>query len=266
MRLEILPGAARVHAAHVAHGSQMDNLCGPSVVAECLAGLAGFAGDQEDVAAAAGSVLPDVDGHWAPPGVPARDGYRTELPHGPADESGTAVDGLVAATEHLTAGALVQVPVRAQPWTGERVEALLDLLVAHPEWEAQPTLSLRTGPFWGSRPDVATVLAHLEGGDPKPPPAEWGVGHFVGLAGFVAGSARRLAIVRDTYLEFGWQGYSLQPAERLAAALERGDGRQGGVLLLVTGVHRAQVERELSGVGFTIEVWDNGTPRAAMRV
>lgn len=266
MRLEILPGAARVHAAHVAHGSQMDNLCGPSVVAECLAGLAGFSGDQEDVAAAAGSVLPDVDGHWAPPGVAARDDYRVELPQGAAAGSGTAVEGLVAATEHLTGGALVQVPVRARPWTGERVEELLDLLVAHPVWEAQPTVSLRTGPFWGSRPDVATVLAYLDGGDPPPPPAEWDVGHFVGLAGFVAGPARRLVIVRDTYLEFGWQGYSLQPPERLAAALERGDGNEGGVLLLVAASHRAELERELGGAGFVIEVWDNGTPHAAMRV
>ena len=91
---------------------------------------------------------------------------------------------------------------------------------------------MRTGPFWGSHPDPAVVVEHLDGGSPEPPPSDWDVGHFVELAALVRGPGGAFVIVRDTYRELGRNGHHLQPPERVAAALRRDDGAEGGVLVV----------------------------------
>src|SRR6185437_17060902 len=92
--------------------------------------------------------------------------------------------------------------------------------------------NLRTALFWGSRPDPAVILNHLAGAEPEPPPADWDAGHFVELAALVRGPAGALVVVRDTYRELGERGHHVQPPERVAAALRRDDGSEGGIIVV----------------------------------
>ncbi|MDQ4081798.1 MAG: hypothetical protein M3123_02765, partial [Actinomycetota bacterium] len=57
-----------------------------------------------------------------------------------------------------------------------------------------------------------------------------------------------------------WKGYHLQPPEALAAALERGDGREGGVLCLLDAEAERSLRERLDGDGYELRYWDNGTP------
>jgi hypothetical protein len=246
---------ARLHAAE---RQQMDNLCG------CFWGslalrAAGFDADQEAVALEAGAILPggDPQTHVAPGATPRND-YRVELPMAADPETaGTAAPELAAAIRRISAGALDAVEVRG-PWSGETVTGLIE--VAGPA--AVLIANLRTGPLWGSRPDPAVVLDHLSGVDPDPPAADWDVGHFVELATLVRGPAAALVVVRDTYQELGLAGYHVQPPDRVAAALRRDDGRQGGVLAVCATAAADDLRGRLGGAGLELGGWDNGTPAA----
>lgn len=70
-------------------------------------------------------------------------------------------------------------------------------------------------------------------------------------------------MLRDTYPEIGWRGYHLQPAEAVAFALKRHDGKEGGVLCVCGEDKNAQLKRRLlEGVldpGYEIRHWDNGS-------
>jgi hypothetical protein len=147
------------------------------------------------------------------------------------------------------------------PWSPETVTALLE--VAGPA--AVLIANLRTGLLWGSRPDAAVVVDHLTGGSPEPPPADWDVGHFVELASLVRGLGASLIVVRDTYQELGLAGHHLQPPERVAAALRRDDGREGGVLALCGRETASDLRDRLGSAGLELGGWDNGTPAAAAR-
>jgi hypothetical protein len=127
------------------------------------------------------------------------------------------------------------------------------------EGEITLVANVRTGPFWGSRPTPALVLDALAGRPVAGPPPDWDVGHFVTLAAVLRGSGGTLVLVRDTYPTLGWDGHHLQPPQAVAAALERGDGREGGVLC----AGAAEVVERLHGrLGdrFDVRLWDNGTP------
>ena len=234
----------------------MDNLCGCFWASLALR-AAGIDADQEAVALAAGAILPggDPQTHVAPGATPRCD-YRVELPLA-ADPAtaGTAAPPLAAAIERLSGGALAAIEV-AGPWTAEHVCALLDIAAA----DALLIANVRTGCFWGSRPDPAVVLSHLAGGSPEPPPADWDVGHFVELAALVRGSDGALVVVRDTYRELGVNGHHLQPPERVAAALRRDDGSEGGVLVVCAAAAADGLRGTLRDEGFELRGWDNGTP------
>jgi hypothetical protein len=251
-----VPDRRAFAAAYAAEGQQMDNLCGCFWASLALR-AAGVDADQEAVALAAGAILPggDPQTHVAPGATPRCD-YRVELPLA-ADPAtgGTAAPPLAAAIEKLSAGALAAIEV-AGPWTGEHVCALLDAAAA----DALLIANVRTGPFWGSRPDPAVVLEHLAGGTPEPPPADWDVGHFVELAALVRGPAGSLVVVRDTYRELGRSGHHVQPPERVAAALRRGDGSDGGVLVVCSATVADGLRATLGDEGFELRGWDNGTP------
>ena len=120
--------------------------------------------------------------------------------------------------------------------------------------------NVRTGAFWGSRPGPAAVLAHLRGEEVEPPPADWDVGHFVNFAALVRGPAAELVVVRDTYQELGLDGHHLQPPDRVAAALRRDDGHEGGVLSVIGSAAAARLRERLDGEGFELRHWHNGTP------
>ncbi len=152
---------------------------------------------------------------------------------------------------------IASVPV-AGPWSPETVAALI---AAASETAPATTLvaNVRTGRLWGSRPHPSELLAHLQGGDVDPPPADWDVGHYVNLAAVLAGPARSLVFVRDSYRSLGLDGHHLQPAEAVAAALLRGDGREGGVLCFAPASDEAALRARLGADGFELRDWDNGS-------
>jgi predicted amidohydrolase len=254
--LTTIPDRSAFADLYAAEGQQMDNLCGCFWASLALR-AAGIDADQEAVALEARSILPggDPQTHVAPGATPRCD-YRVELPLAAVPTSaGTAAPPLAAAIERLSAGALAAIEV-AGPWSAARVCALLDAAAE----SAILIANVRTGLFWGSRPDPAVALAHLDGGSPEPPPADWDVGHFVELGALVRGRAGALVIVRDTYRELGVNGHHLQPPERVAAALRRDDGHEGGVLVVCAAAAADALRAALRDEGFDLRGWDNGTP------
>jgi hypothetical protein len=245
-------GLAELYAAE---RQQKDNLCG-CFWASLVLRAAGVEADQDEVAAAAGAILPggDPQTHVAPGATPRND-YRIELPVDPAPGvGGTSATGVARAIERLSDGGLTALPV-AGPWTAESVTALMDAAA-----DATLVANVRTGLFWGSRPGPAAVLAHLRGDAVAPPAADWDVGHFVNFAALVRGPAADLVVVRDTYQELGIAGHHLQPPDRVAAALRRDDGHEGGVLAVVGSAGAASLRGRLDGAGFELRHWHNGTP------
>jgi len=255
-----LPGAERFAEAHREAGQQLDNLCAPHW-ASILLGADGIVTDAESLALVAGTVLPPGDPYASiPEGARPRRDYRQALPIAPGPaQGGTSAHGLIEAVTKASGATRALVPLLA-PWTQERVGAVLRLCLEHPDWGAVPVANVRTGKFWGSRLPIADAFAWLAGSNVVPPAPDWDVGHVVTIAGTVQGPLRSLLIVRDSYPRFGWDAHHLQPPEAMAAALERGDGREGGIVLYVTGDDRADVERASKDAGFQIEGWDNGTP------
>jgi hypothetical protein len=236
----------------------------------------GEAIDQDLVAARAGTVLPvPAPGPAAaavaspdaapavpavPPGAEPWADYRFEFPLAEPAASGTSPAGLVAAIEELSGGELTAVPLRAAPWSAGTVINVVERGV---ELGARLLANIRSGLLWGSRPAAAVLTAELEGVEPPeaPPPADWDVGHFVELVGLLRGRAGALVLVRDSYPTLGWDGQYLQPPRVLAAALERGDGREGGVLMIVPGDRHAEAVRLAGELALEVQMWDNGRRR-----
>ena len=251
-------GLAEEHARAL---PQKDDLCGPfwgSIVlrAAGILEVNGEAVDQDLVALAAGALLPPDAQSGLPPGARRRRDYRLSLPlAADVGAAGTSAAGLARAIQRLSDGALAAVPV-AGPWTSAGVLGIVEEAAACVALIA----NLRTGRLWTSRPPAAAVLGYLTGATVKGPPAEWDVGHFVNLALAVSGPRGGLVVVRDSYPELGFEAYYLQPAEALAAALQRGDGRGGGVLCVCGAAEAAGLSSRLAAQGFVIHVWDNGTP------
>lgn len=260
----IVPGLEPIAVLHRRELPQKDNLCGAFWGALVLraAGVTEVDGepvDQDLVALHAGTTLSEGDPEtFVPRGAVPRNDYRLELP--PAADpvaSGTSAPALARAIERLSGGKLSVVPV-AGPWSGERV---LDLVESVAEFAAEAIVlaNIHTGPLWGSHPDPAVVIAHLSGEAVDPPLPDWSVGHFVNLLGTIRGSVGSLVLVRDTYASLGWGGHHLQPPEALAAALERGDGREGGILCVCSSVE-AEAMRERLAETYDLRHWENGTP------
>jgi hypothetical protein len=271
-----MPEAADIHvlgpsalaADHDAELPQKDQLCGAFWT--CLALRAygvrerdGEPVDQDLVAREAGTTLAEGDPlQWLPPGEGSRADYRIELPFAedPAT-AGTAASTLRGAVERISGGALAAVPV-AGPWTGATVTRLMELAL-----ELAPDTVLianvRTGPLWATRPSPALLLAVLAGEDVEGPPCEWDEGHFVSPAMLVRGAGGVLVGIRDTYRSLGWNGQHLQPPGAVAAALARGDGREGGVLCVVRAGEAGALRARLEADGFELRDWDNGSYPAA---
>jgi len=75
----------------------------------------------------------------------------------------------------------------------------------------------------------------------------------------IHGPKGSLVVVHDSYPSMGWGGRHLQPPRALADALLRGDGREGGVLAVVTGTRERSVKALAARIGLEIGAWDNGT-------
>ena len=260
--VRLVPEPPALAALHGEEMPQKDQLCGAFWGSLALA-AAGHRADQDEVALRAGTSLAEGDpSEWLPPGASPRTDYRLDIPVAEDEpSSGTSVTGVARVVEELSGGALAAVPV-AGPWSAESVLSLLEVVassVVGPSTGCTLVANLRTGRLWGSRPGPALLLDHLAGRLVEPPTADWDCGHFVGIAGSVAGPGGSLVVLRDTYRQLGWDGYHLQPAGRLAAALARGDGKGGGVLCVCEAAQAGVLGRKLGEAGFELGLWDNGS-------
>lgn len=238
---------------------QKDQLCGAFWGSLALS-AAGYSFGQDEVALRAGTSLAEGDpSEWLPPGAFPRTDYGLSLPRA-ADEpsSGTSAMGVARSIEGLSGGGLAVVPV-AGPWSPETVAALVGT-VADALSECALIANLRTGRLWGSRPPAGLFFDYLLGRPVEPPPPDWDCGHFLSVLGTITGPGGALVALRDTYRELGWGGYHLQPAGAVAAALARGDGKEGGVLCVAASSGADDFAGRLEAEGFEVRHWDNGTP------
>jgi len=239
---------------------QKDNLCGPFWAARVL-NESGFATwddqpiDQDLIALRAGTLLPSVASDAGlPPGALSRAAYDHSLRTAPLADAGTAAGRLAEVVEAASAGQLRCLTLKGA-WNVERIERLLD---EARDLGARLIANLRTGRLWGSRPPIEVLLAELDARPVQDPAADWDVGHFVELEMLIRGPRGSLVVVHDSYPSLGWQGRHLQPPHAVAAALERGDGREGGVLVIVpkVGVNPAKVLA--AEIGLDVRFWNNG--------
>jgi hypothetical protein len=248
-------------AIEAASAQQKDNLCGPFWAARILneAGFKTWDGEaitEDLVALRAGTLLPEAhDGVDVPPGAVNRVSYRYRLPTVPVERSGTAAGALAGVIEAASGGGLCCVPLSGA-WDGRRVERLVDEAAG---LGSRLLANVRTGRMWASRPPIEILLAELEGRSVVEPEADWDVGHFVELEMLIRGPKGSLVVVHDSYPSLGWQGRHLQPPHALAAALERGDGREGGVLVIVPKVGVGAAKALAAEIGLHVRAWNNGT-------
>jgi hypothetical protein len=291
----LLPGARALLAFHARELPQRDDLCGAFCGALALraAGIERFAEgpaghmgepaghadeqklrmgeskvrtgepiDQDTVALAAGSVVSArQDTGNLPHGEAGRRDYRLTLPFvDDAAVSGTTAGGVVGAIEQLAGGTLAAIPYRG-PWTASTLDGLFEL-VAGLEHPVALIANLATHHLWGGRARLDQLLDHLYEGEQSGPPPDWDVGHFVCVFGRVRGPRGTLYGVADTYPSLGRGGVHMQPAERLAAAIERRDMPSGGVVVVLVTDDAACVRAGAREVGLREGIWDNGTVTA----
>jgi hypothetical protein len=257
MSVDLL-GPAALAADHDAELPQKDQLCG--CFWGCLAlrafGVPGV--DQDAVAHEAGTVLIGGDPlQWLPPGETTnRADYRLAFP--PTEDpaaAGTGTEALAGAIERLSGGTVSVVPV-AGPWNADTVVSLLERCLSTAP-DAVLVANVRTGPLWTTRPSPVALLATLAGETAGALGCEWDEGHFLSLFALIRGPGGALVGIRDTYRSLGWQGHHLQPPAALAAALNRGDGREGGVLCVVPSASAEPLRAALTD--FELRLWDNGS-------
>jgi hypothetical protein len=259
-----LLGASALASLHAEALPQKDEFCGPFFGALALRAFGiddvdGEPADQDLVAREALTTRWHGDPYASlPPGEQPRVDYRLALPNASdAGGAGTNAPQLGRAIERVAGGRLAVVPV-AGPWTDASVVTLLESVHA----QAPETIliaNVRTGRFWRSKTDPALLFAVLAGERVEGLPSEWDAGHFVSLAFLLRGPAGCLVGVRDTYRSLGWNGTHLQPASAVAAALERGDGRGGGVLCVCRAAVAPTLRERLEQAAFTLAEWDNGS-------
>jgi hypothetical protein len=255
---ETVPGPRDFALLHEEAMPQKDQLCGAFWGALVLS-ASGHPASQEEVALRAGTTLAEGDpAGWLPPGAAPRADYEAAIPiasYGPL--AGTSATGVARGIVGLSGGALAAVPV-AGPWSAATLVSLVEIAARTPGCVL--IANLRTGHLWGSRPPARLLIDHLHGRRVEGPPPDWDCGHFLTIAACVGGPGGALVIVRDTYPQLGWNGYHPQPAAALAAALDRGDGYEGGVLCACEAQAGDSLTRRLGEAGFEVRHWDNGSP------
>lgn len=264
---------ARLLAEQARELPQKDDLCGPfwGLVALRAAGLGaggpaagGSSGqqlDQDAVAVAAGSRLspPPRSGSGSrPPGEPARDDYRLELPVA-VDDPGTSAAGVADAIRELSSGRLAVVPATGD-WRTERLLALLESLSALAPPPVAVIANIHTGELWPANVPEQDYQSYLESGRHAGPRSNWSVGHFVALVGLSRGARGTLVEVADTYRSRGVRGCHWQPVERIVAALQ-GDDKRRGLLLVVAAESELRVRGLVSAAELEARLWDGPRPR-----
>ncbi|HXN39754.1 MAG TPA: hypothetical protein VN892_17100 [Solirubrobacteraceae bacterium] len=266
--LALLPGARALLAVHARELPQRDDLCGAFCGALALqtAGIERYADepvDQDAVALRAGSVVSRArEPGVLPHGEPGRRDYRLSLPSiDDADASGTTAAGLVTALEELAGERLAAIPFSG-PWTADTLGRLFDVAAAR-ELPVTLIANLATRYLWGGQVSVGQVLDYLLDGVHASPEPDWDVGHFACVVGRVRGPGGSLYGVADTYPSLGRGGVHIQPAERLAAAIDRRDMPAGGVIAVVCSEDAQAVRAGAQAIGLVEGLWDNGTATLA---
>jgi hypothetical protein len=266
--LTLLPGARALLAAHALQLPQRDDLCGAFCGALALraAGIEEHGDepvDQDAVALLAGSIVSGVRAAGVlPHGEPGRRDYRLSLPFtDDADVSGTTAAGLVAAVHELSDERLVAIPFSG-PWTAATLGRLFDLAVVR-EHPVTLIANLATRHLWGGQVSVGQLLDYLLDGVHAGPEPDWDVGHFVCVIGRLQGPGGTLYGLADTYPSLGRGGIHMQPAERLAAAIERRDMPAGGVIVVACREDADALRGGAGAVGLLEGLWDNGTSTQA---
>jgi hypothetical protein len=262
--MTLLPGARALLAVHKGELPQRDDLCGAFCGALALraAGVEDHDGepvDQDAVALAAGSIVSALQaGGSLPLGEKGRRDYRLSLPfvEDPA-VSGTTAAGLLGAVAQLSSGRLEAIPYSG-PWTAATLGGLFDLAsgLGHP---VTLVANFATRYLWGAHAAADQLLDYLFDGEQGGPPADWDVGHFACVIGRVRGPGGSLYGVADTYPSLGSRGLHLQPAERLASAVERREMPAGGMMVIAYGEDAPTVRAGAEAVGLVEGVWDNGS-------
>ncbi|HWX73847.1 MAG TPA: hypothetical protein VNZ05_00985, partial [Solirubrobacteraceae bacterium] len=165
--------------------------------------------------------------------------------------------GLLRALEDLSDGALAALPY-AGPWSERALEGMFATLDGL-ERPVSVIANVATRELWGASASLGQLLAYLLDGRDVGPEHDWDVGHFVLLIGRVLGPAGALYGVADTYPSLGRGGVHLQPAARLARALERPGMAPGGLIVTSAAADARAVRARASELGLREEAWDNGT-------
>ncbi|TMK97022.1 MAG: hypothetical protein E6G34_12885 [Actinobacteria bacterium] len=264
IEVALLPGARALLDAHAEELPQRDDLCGAFCGALALraGGVLEQQGeplDQDAVAAVAGSVVSRVaDPRCLPAGEHGRRDYRISPPLiDDAAVSGTTAAGLAHAIEELSGGSLAALPFSG-PWSARALEGVFELALSC-EPSAAIVANLATRQLWGSRAPLPELLAYLYSGQQQGPPPDWDVGHFSCIFGRARGPSGTLYALADTYPSLGSGGVHVQPAERLALALERPLMPPGGAIVVVADAEAARVREGAATLGLREQAWDNGT-------
>ena len=267
LELRLLPGARRLLECHGRELPQRDDLCGAFCGALALraAGIHVHDSqplDQDAVAEAAGSIISALtDVETLPDGELGRRDYRLALPTvEDSSVSGTTAAGLIAAIAKLSGGALEPIPYSG-PWSPATLGGLFDVLSAL-ERPATLVSNFATRHLWGARATPVQLLDYLYDGVQEGPPPDWDVGHFACVVGRAQGPGGSLYGVADTYPSLGNRGLHLQPAERLAAAIERRDMPAGGMIVIVDAADAPAVRAGAGALGLAEGAWDNGSVTA----
>jgi hypothetical protein len=261
-----VPGPPELAALHKRAMPQKDGLCGPFWGALVLSAF-GHPTEAESVAMRAGTILAEGDDptRWLPPGASPRTDYLVPLPTTrDGTLAGTPATGLARAVEELSGGKIGILPLVAGRWTADAIIGLIEVAFATAP-DCVLVANGRTGCLWDSRPDPNLLLGYLLGGAGGASDPDWDVGHFFQLVAAARGPGGALVVLRDTYPTLGWAGHHLQPAGAVAAALERNDGAEGGVLLVCPISEAGRLRGCLEAAGFGLRHWDNGTPDSGPR-
>lgn len=185
-------------------------------------------------------------------------------------QSGTSPTGVARAVAIGTAGVLVTLPLPARrpdgsvQLDGPVWDALLDLLAAHASsWRWHGILNYESDQLL--RPDDAAFRPENLGREDaaeRIPRDDWGVGHFVGIAGMwrPGGTGPWWLLLFDTYKERGFDGYQPQPATLMRNGIARSDGRGGGLLLVLPRPALEDATRAIAALGVEARTWSNGSP------
>jgi len=178
------------------------------------------------------------------------------------EELGASPEGIIYAIQEITMSRLKAIPVKTfsksdgNLLSKERMDVLLNILKESEKYGVQAILNLNTKYLLDSEkiPRLSEKLLLRERFEEV---FRDSVGHYVGYAGLIEVDSEPLIIIRETYRRYG---VHLQPADYVMKALLRGDGREGGIIVIMPSEVEGELKNLLLKNGFKVELWDNGSP------